>query len=737
MRPVSDAQTDRLTRPPVPRRASHDHVLHGVSRPDPYAWMSPVDGEHPPELLDHLAAERAWCDLATTHLDSLVSMLRSEMVARVPEQRRSSTWSRMRFSYYTQDARNRDYSVIWRESRHDSASAATISPDFASSDDEFARAIAPAPDAEVVLDVNGLDAGTGYLDLGLTIVAPDEDLLAYSVDTSGDEVFTLRFRDLRTGEDLPDMVEGTGYTGAWLSDSRGFLYTVFDASWRQERVRLHRLGTPASEDVDVLVEPDRRFEVTVRRCRSEGAIVVLAESRDTSECWYVDPAGTDLVPRSLGGRRAGVEYRAEHVRDSGFLLVTDDEAVEFRLVSCPVPPAGGQDHTAWVEARPEDPAERLERVDAFAGHVVTTFRRGGDRMLRVLPAGDLAGPGIEVHSRFVGGEIRLARNTWYDATSVAFVDESHVHPVVHADLALADGAVTDAHRDGAGDHDPSAYVTEVRTFGSVGGVHVPATVVRHRDTPLDGSAPALLWAYGASEYSWEREWEEKWASFLDRGVVLVHAHVRGGGECGRRWWLDGRLTAKQHTFDDLVAVADGLADAGLVDPGRIATRGLSAGGLLQGAVFSQRPDRWRAVLAEVPFVDVITSMSDESLPLTVNEWDEWGDPTVREHFDAMLAYSPYDNPPPAGGRPDLMVTGAVHDTRVLVHEPAKWVARLRETDPEWAPRCLFRVELGTGSHVGPSGRLDHLAYEAAVAAWLLDRLDVAVTPDAGSSTRTA
>jgi oligopeptidase B len=218
--------------------------------------------------------------------------------------------------------------------------------------------------------------------------------------------------------------------------------------------------------------------------------------------------------------------------------------------------------------------------------------------------------------------------------------------------------------------------------------------------------------------------EAQWASFLDRGVVLVHAHIRGGGEGGRHWWLDGRLTAKQHTFDDLLAVADGVAEAGLVDPTRIATRGLSAGGLLQGAVFSQRPDRWRAVLAEVPFVDVITSMSDDSLPLTVNEWDEWGDPRVREHFDAMLAYSPYDNPPPAGGRPDLMVTGAVHDTRVLVHEPAKWVARLRETDPDWARQCLFRVELGTGSHVGPSGRLDHLAYEAAVAAWLLDRLEV-------------
>ena len=720
MPPVSELPTDG---PPVARRAPHDHVLHGVTRPDPYAWMSPADGEHPPELLAHLAAERGWYDVATSHLFSWASVVRSEMVARVPEERRSGTWSRMRFSYYTRDARDRDYTVIWRESRNDFARRGTESTAEPRSDDDFDGVTGP----EVVLDVNALDAGTGYLDLGLSIVSPDENLLAYSLDTSGNEVFTLRFRDLRTGADLPDVVEGVGYAGAWTSDSSGdlaFLYTVPDASWRHERIRAHRLGDDPAADVDVLVEPDRRFEVSLRRCRSEQAIVVLSESRDTTEAWYLDPTGADLVPRSLGGRRTGVMYRAEHVRDGELLLVTDDGAVEFRLASCPVPGPAGQDHAVWREVRPEDPAERLERVDAFEGYVVATLRRGGDRLLRVLDADELAGAGIDVTSRFVGGEIRLARNTWYGAPAVAVTDESHTEPVVHAEVALADGSVTDTHRDRAPGHDPAAYVTEVHTFPAPDGTPVPATIVRHRDSPLDGTAPALLWAYGSYEYSWEREWEEPLPSILDRGVVFVHAHIRGGGECGRHWWLDGRLTAKQHTFDDLIAVADGIDAAGLVDPDRIATRGLSAGGLLQGAVLSQRPDRWRAVLAEVPFVDVITSMLDDSLPLTVNEWDEWGDPRVREQFDAMLGYSPYDNPPPAGSRPDLLVTGAVHDTRVLVHEPAKWVARLRETDPEWAAQCLFRAETGTGSHVGPSGRLDHLAYEADVATWLLDRLGV-------------
>ena len=295
--------------PPTARRTPHDHVLHGVTRPDPYAWMSPVDGEHPAELLDHLAAERGWYDVSTAHLGSLASVLCSEMVARVPKEQRSGTWSRMRFSYYTRDARDRDYTVIWRESRHDSVTDGAKSSVEGHSGNDFVQVTAPPAGSgpEVVLDVNTLDAGTGYLDLGLSVVSPDEDLLAYALDTSGDEVFTLRFRDLRTGKDLPDVVTGVGYTGAWTSDSAGtFLYTVPDASWRHERIRAHRLGTRPDEDRDVLVEPDRRFEVTVRRCRSERAIVLLSESRDTSECWWVDPDGRRpgaAVPRRAAVRR--------------------------------------------------------------------------------------------------------------------------------------------------------------------------------------------------------------------------------------------------------------------------------------------------------------------------------------------------------------------------------------------------------------------------------------------------
>jgi oligopeptidase B len=526
----------------------------------------------------------------------------------------------------------------------------------------------------------------------------------------------------------------------------------------------------------MLEEPDPQFDLNVRATRSGGLLVLWSASRDTTEVWVVDTADPSSPPRSVGGRRRGVEYHAEHlVRPDGtdtLLLVTNDGAQEFRLMAAPAPRAADQDHTVWRGLLPEHPAERLERVDAFAGHVVLSLRTDGEHRLRVVPldavgrgaaeggvsrptrpAGFEARPPVvepasgarrvettfDIRPAFPAGSVALGVNQEYDATAVTVADQSYVHPPVWSDVDLATGQRTERHRREAPGHDPSTYVCGIRTFPAPDGTQVPATLVRHRDTPLDGTAPALLYGYGAYEDASDPEWDPALPSLLDRGVVFVHTHVRGGGEGGRQWWLDGRLDRKQNTFTDHVAVADGLAGASmaepiahgdrvetpaLVDGTRLATRGLSAGGLVQAAVFTQRPERWRAVVAEVPFVDVVTTMFDPSVPLTAAEWDEWGDPRRKADFDWLLAYSPYDNLPPAGGRPDLLVTGAVNDPRVMVHEPAKWVAALRASDPAWSPRCAFRCELAAGSHSGPSGRFGHLAYEAEVLAWVLDRLGV-------------
>lgn len=591
--------------------------------------------------------------------------------------------------------------------------------------------------SQVLLDANLLADDSGYLELGLMMVSPDAQLLAYSVDRAGDEVYQLGFRDLETGEDLPDEVPRCYYGGAWSAASDHFFYTVHDHAYRPFQVWRHAMGTCSEEDVLVLEEPDERFELNVRAARI-GMVVVWAESRDTSEVWVIDAEAPLEAAHSVGGRRQGVEYHAEPaVLPDGtvtLLVVTNDDAQEFRLARCPVPRGGDQGHQSWVPLRSENPAERLETVDAFATHVVLGFRSEGRHQLRVLPVDALGSDGHLVGPLFDGGTVELFHNEEFGAHGVLVVDQSYVQPPVWSLIDLGSGERTERHRQQAPGHDPDLYLSELRSFPAPDGTLVPATLVRHRDTPLDGTAPALLYAYGAYEATFEPEWDPALPSLLGRGVVFVHAHVRGGGEGGRRWWLDGHLEHKQNTFSDHLAVADGLV--GLVDGRRLATRGLSAGGLLQGAVLSQRPDRWRAVVAEVPFVDVVTTMFDATIPLTVNEWDEWGDPRRRAEFDWMLAYSPYDNLPPAGARPDLLVTGALHDPRVMVHEPAKWVAALRESDPEWSEHCLFRVETGAGAHAGPSGRFAHLDYEAEIIAWLLDRLDVAtdarVSSDYGS-----
>lgn len=702
--------------PPVAPQQPYEHTEHGTTRPDPWFWMRDHTS---PMLVEHLTAERAYYDAASAHLDSLVCELSAEMSSRLPSVEASAPWQRMRFCYYTEHPVDSDYAVLRRRNRGNRSHSET---DFV----EFWQNSADIDD-HAVLDFSSLADDSGYLDVGLTLVSPDEDVLAYAVDTVGDEVYRLRFRDLRTGADLSEEVRRTYYGGAWSADSRHFFYSVHDAAYRPHQIWRHRLGSDPRTDVLVLEEPDEAFALHLRGSRSGDVVVILSESRTTGESWVIDAHAPEEPPRSVGGRRAGVVYHVEHVRDRdggaghGYLVVvTNDGAEEFRLVRAPMPPEQGQDASVWSELRPENPAERLERVDCFAGHLVLSLRTHAEHRLRIVPLDDVASAGVVVCSRFAGGAVHLARNTEYDASSVLVVDRSHVEPETWSSVALRSGGRAEVMRRESPGHDPARFITERRTVPSPDGAQVPVTVVRHQDTPLDGSAPALLYAYGAYEYTFEPDFDPALPSLLERGVVFVHVHVRGGGEGGRRWWLDGRLEHKQHSFTDHCAAADALD--GLVDGARIASRGLSAGGLLQGAVLSQRPDRWRAVVAEVPFVDVVTTMMDASIPLTVNEWEEWGDPHSPEDHAWMRAYSPYDNLPPAGGRPDLLVTGALHDPRVMVHEPAKWVAALRDSDPAWAPRCLFRCEVGAGAHVGPSGRYGQLAYEAEVLAFVLDRL---------------
>ena len=691
----TDADSPHSRAPSAQPRAGAARELHGQPWVDEFAWLR--DREDP-QTRAYLRDERAYYDARTAHTRSLQRTLRDEMSRRTLPADRSVSWMRGGLVYYTCTVAGKEYQQLWRLRAQDSP-------------------------AELVLDENDLGEGADYLAVGLREPSPDGAVLAYSVDLAGDELFELRFRDLTSGKDLPDRVPHTYYTGAWSADSGTFFYVVNDDAYRPYQVWRHELGTDPAADVLVLQEDDDRFEVTVEGSRSGAHVVLTSESRDTSEVRLVPAADPRAEPRLVQARSSGVLYSVAHApgpdRDE-LLILTNDGATEFRLARAPV---DRPDRAHWEDLVGEDPAERLEHVDVFARHVVLTLRRDGSPALRILPR-DGSQTAIDVHPGVPAGTIRLGVNEEYDADEVLVEVDSYTEPTAwyHVDLGTGERAL--AKRLEVPGYDPTRYTCERRWFPAADGTAVPTVVVRHVDTALDGTAPCLLWGYGAYEAVGaapdvdEVYFHPQLASLLDRGVVFAHAEVRGGGEGGRRWWLEGSKEHKQNTFGDFVAAADGLA-AGVVDGRRIIARGLSAGGLLMGAVYAQAPRRWLGVVAEVPFVDVVNTMLDESVPLTAQEWDEWGDPRRPADFAWMRAYSPYDNVPPAADRPRLLVTGAVHDARVMFWEPTKWVARLRASGSD-DDRVLLRMELGAGAHVGPSGRYGHLAYEAEVYAWVLD-----------------
>jgi oligopeptidase B len=451
----------------------------------------------------------------------------------------------------------------------------------------------------------------------------------------------------------------------------------------------------------------------------------------------------------VAARRPGVEYTVETLPggwdgtgEDLLLVVTDDGADEFRLMQAPLPAPGSAGTPAdWqpVAGLPRSSSERLEEALTFDRHVVLVVRRDAEPFLRVIdrpsPGAPAATAGArpvtrEVHPGVPYGQLRLWHPSDPHTTSVVIVEENLVSAPAWVEVELATGARTVLKRTRVPNSDPTRYVTERLYATAPDGVQVPFTLARRRDARRGRTAGLVLVGYGAYEVSTWPRFDVATLSLLDRDLVYAVAHVRGGGELGRAWWQAGRRRTKARTFVDYVAVRDALVAAGWAGEvrggARVVTRGRSAGGLLQAAVYSRAPRMWRAVVAEVPFVDVVTTLSDPSLPLSVEEWDEWGDPLHDpDDFAAMLGWSPYDNPPPPG-RPALLVTAALHDPRVLAHEPAKWVARLAATDDPRSPApLLLRVELGEGTHTGPSGRYDHLRYEAEILAWMLARLGLA------------
>jgi oligopeptidase B len=678
-----------LLAPEPPFASQRPQVLevHGDRRVDPYYWLREKDN---PEVIRYLEAENSYADALMAPTLPLQDRLYGEIVGRVQETDTSAPTLYKGWWTYTRTVEGLDYEIYCR--RH---------------------VTMEAPE-EILLDGNELAKGHDYFDLGFVERSPDEKLLAYAVDTDGSERHELRFRDLATGADLEDVVQGVYYGAAWSADSRNFFYVMPDAAVRPFQVWRHLLGTPTGDDVLVLQEDDERFELSVEMTKSERYLLLTSTSQVTSEVRFLPAAEPEAQPRLVEARHHDIEYSIDHQGDR-FLILTNDGARNFRLMAAPVSSPG---RDSWTVVVPERPGVRLNLTDVFANHVVLGQRSDGLQRLEVLDCGTgnlhVVEQAESAYTAFPGSDPN------YDSNVMRFFYTSLTAPfsAVDYDMHTRERTVV-KEQPVRGGYNRADYVTERLWATAPDGVRVPISVVHRRGLKPDGSSPALLNGYGAYELSSDPMFDPVRLSMLDRGFVFAIAHVRGGGEMGREWYEDGKFLHKTNTFGDFIACAERLVELGYTNPRRLAIRGRSAGGLLIGAVLNMRPDLFACAVAQVPFVDVVTTMLDDKLPLTVNEYDEWGKPADVDFYRYMKSYSPYDNVRPES-YPALLVTAGLNDPRVSYWEPAKWVAKLRSLSRGDAA-LLLKTEMGSG-HSGPSGRYESWREEAFITAFVLEQV---------------
>ena len=710
------AVPDALQNPPCAPRRPFTRTVHGDVVEDPYHWMA---DKTDPDLIAHLEAENAWTDQRTAHLEPLVEELYGDLKARTQQ-------TDMSVPLHVTHTDGRSYWYYGRTTEgHDYGRSCRLP---ATSRDEIPDVTVPAPEEEVILDVQALAAGHPFFSLGHAQVSPDGRRMAYSVDTAGDERYDLYVVDLATGETIDGPLAGIGAGGAWAGPDWIF-YLRVDAAWRPHQVWRHRVGTDPANDTLVLEEPDDRFWVGVGNSRDHEWLIVDLGSKTTSETHLLrtsDPTGELMVVQP---RRPGLEYSVELSPDAVWIL-HNDGAPQFMLSRAPLD-APGIDH--WETVVEERSETRLLDVSVYASAIVIDHRTDGLPGIGIIPRGADGTLGARTEITFdealfdVGAEDAPD----FDTDRIRFGYESMVTPPSVWEYRLDTGArrllkqtpVLDHPERGA--YDPTAYVSQ-RLWATGGdGTRVPVSLVRHRDTPVDGTAPGLLYGYGAYEAATMPHFSMSRISLLDRGFVFAIAHVRGGGELGRPWYDAGKLLAKPNTFSDFVACGRALVEGHHVAPDRLAAEGGSAGGLLIGAAVNLAPELFRAVHAAVPFVDPLTTILNPELPLTVMEWEEWGNPVEdAEVYACMKGYSPYENVR-STTYPAILVTTSLNDTRVEVTEPAKWVARLRDTVTNGPDRpILLKTEMVAG-HGGASGRYKAWRERAFELAWLVDQLGAA------------
>ena len=683
--------------PPVAGTRPHQFTAHGVTIDDPYAWLK--DPGYPevtdPDVLGYLTAENAYFDGVMAPHAALVETLYEEMKGRIKEDESSVPQKDGDWLYWTAYETGGQYRKWWRR--------AVDAPTDGSAD-------------QLLLDEPALAEGKEYFRLGAFSVSNGGNLLAYAIDDSGAERFEVRVKDLTSGEDLPEVIPGMLSDIVWSADDAGFLYGVANDQWRTDNARYHRLGTAVADDVELYHEDDEGYRVAVGETSSRAWIVIGTGDHVTSEVRLVradDPLGPQIL---VAPRNSGVEYDVDE-HDGTLFVHTNDTDPMWRLCTAPI-----ADPSKWTELIAPSADFYMTGVDCFRDFFVVEGREHGLDQVAIHRY-DAPTEGRRIAFAEASYAAGLGDNPEYDMNVLRLGYESMVTPGTVYDFDVATGEMTVLKvQEIPSGYDAAGYGTERIMIAARDGTEIPVSIVYPASFPRDGSRPLFLYAYGAYGHAIPPGFSTGRLSFLDRGFAYAIAHIRGGDDLGQQWYHDGKLDKRANTFTDFVDVAKGLIERGWTAKGRIAISGASAGGELMGAVVNSDPDLWGAVVAGVPFVDVLNTMMDADLPLTPGEWPEWGNPIEdKAAFDLIRSYSPYDNVV-AQDYPPLFISGGLNDPRVTYWEPAKWAAKLRATKTD-DNVLLLKTNMGAG-HGGKSGRFESLREGAEEHAFVLWQLGV-------------
>jgi oligopeptidase B len=690
-----------LAEPPMPPRAEkipHTREIHGRVLEDPWFWLRERAN---PKVIELLRAENAYFDAVTAPTLGLRKKLYDEMLGHIQQTDLSVPYREHGYVYYSRTVEGKPYQIHCRRKGSMEGGGAE----------------------EVMLDVNELAAGKSFLIVRPIAVSPDARVLAYGEDPTGGRVFTVRFKDLSTGTLLPDTIEGASSDLVWYNDSKTVAYTTVDAAVRSDKAWRRRLGDAPAEKVLLRHETDEKFGVGLSKTLDEKCILMSMGSHKTTEVWFAradNPVAQFLV---IEPRREGVEYRVDHARD-GFLITHNDGALNFEIVQAPEDSPG---RAHWKRLIRHSDSVYLLGTLAFKDYLVIRTREKGVPVLRIRNWADGAEHRIEMPEESYAAD--LGMNTEFHSTEVRFSYASLTTPQSVFDYDMGTRQRKLLKEQPVPGYERGGYETERIYAKASDGAEVPIAIVHRKGVKLDGSNPLLLTGYGSYGANSDARFNSNWLPLLDRGVVCAVAQIRGGSEKGRAWYEDGRMMHKRNTFTDFIAAAEELVKRGYTSPERLAIRGGSAGGLLMGAVVNMRPDLFRVCVADVPFVDVINTMLDPSLPLTVEEYDQWGNPNEKAAFEYIASYSPYDNVGVGGKKeyPSILATVGLNDSNVPYWEGTKWVQKLRENASGGAGvggrPILLHVNMDTG-HGGNSDRYKRLDEEAWRYAFMLSELGI-------------